>query len=59
MEDDVPDDVAVIVKIIRAVKNEMPHEGYYRALCDIIIEYAHEQQEIGGAWRRKPPDTIH
>jgi hypothetical protein len=59
MEDDIPDHVAVIVIIIKAVKNEVPHEGYYRALCDIIIEYAQEEREIGRAWRPKPSDTIH
>jgi hypothetical protein len=32
MEDDVPDQVAVIANIIRVVKNEMPREGYYRGL---------------------------
>jgi hypothetical protein len=54
-----PEHFAVIVKIARAVKNEVPHEGYYSALSDIIVQYAREQREIGRAWRPTPSNTIH
>jgi hypothetical protein len=59
MENDIPDHVAVVVKIIRAVKKNVLHEEVFYFPADIIIACARERWEIGRVWRPTQSDTIH
>jgi hypothetical protein len=58
MEDDIPDHIAVMVKIVR-IMLENPREGLFVPLQKVIVEYALEQQDVGRAWRPNPSDTLH